>query len=647
MERPYPHLFSPLTLKRGFTFKNRIVASPIGNWIFSPENYLFDYAVDHFAEKAIGGAAAVTIGHTEINYGESDSDPFGKYFKLRDDKGRAALAEFAHAITDRGCHVSIQLNYAGRMAHGVPGQTIYAPSAEKRTDGVIVEEMSKAKIKSVIQEYVECARELKKAGFDMCMLHGAHGWLLPQFLSPDYNRRTDEYGGSLRNRMRFPLEVIDAIRNEVGDDFMIEYRIGGRDPVNDPENFGETVAFLQEIQDRVDLIHISCGSPRNDPNFPGLVYPTYLDPMAPNVKYAEAIKAHVTTPIVTVGAIADPDIAEEIIRQGRADFVAMGRPLVADPHLPRKARQGRKEDIFPCLGCHNCLETMHITQYFGCDINPVTGREHRLANPGPAARPRRVVVVGGGPAGMQAAITAADRGHCVTLLEQSDRLGGLLKLTDGDETKYRLNRYKNFLITQVGKRDIDVRLNTEATPDAVEALGADAVLIAVGSEPIVPPIPGADGSHVYTCVTLHGAEAGPGRRVAVIGGNMVGCETAVSLKHTGHEVVLIEMGPKLHADANVVIANSIQKRLDDGVDCRTNTRCVEILPHGVVVQAPDGSRETIAVDSVVLAVGMRAKRKLADSFMDCALLTAPIGDCIKPGTVRQTSRTGYFAALDL
>ena len=646
MKTPYPHLFSPYTVKRGFTFKNRILASPIGNWIFSPENFLFDYAIDHFAEKAIGGAAAVTIGHTEINYGEADSDPFGKYFRLRDDRGRAALAEFAHAITDRGCHVSIQLNYAGRMAHGVPGRTYYAPSAEERSDGVIIAEMSREKIRSVIQEYVECARAMKKAGFDMCMLHGAHGWLLPQFLSPDYNHRTDEYGGSLQNRMRFPLEVIDAIRSEVGDDFMIEYRIGGRDPVNDPENFQETITFLKAIEDKVDLVHISCGSPRNDPSFPGLVYPTYLDPMAPNVKYAEAIKQHIDTPVVTVGAIADPDIAEEIIKQGRADFVAMGRTLVADPHFPNKARQGRKEDIRPCLGCHNCLETMHITQYFGCDVNPVTGREHRLANPGPAAEPKRVVIVGGGPAGMQAAITACDRGHQVTLLEASAALGGLLKLTDGDETKYRLNRYKNYLITQVGKRNIDVRLNTTATPEMVEMLNPQAVIIAVGSEPIVPPIPGTDGPNVYTCVSLHAPGAAPGRRVAVIGGNMVGCETAVSLQHRGHEVVLIEMGPQLHADANVVIAHSIQQRLDAGVDCRVNTRCVEILPRGVVVETAGGC-ESIPVDSVVLAVGMRSKRALADSFRDCALLTAPIGDCIRPGTVRNTSRTGYFAALDL
>ena len=645
MKRKYPHLFSPYKV-RNITFRNRIVAAPIGAWTFSPRNFIFDYAISMYEEKAYGGAAAVTFGHTEVNAEEEDSDDFGLYFNLRNRQGTAALSEFAEAMKQHGAHVSLQLNYGG-TAVGRPGGVYYGPSGYVREDGAVVQEMDEDKIAKTIAQYVDSAKKLKTTGFDMCMIHGAHGWLPAQFLSPKTNLRKDRFGGSLENRMRFPVMLVNAVREGVGDDFVIEYRISGVDPKTDPELFEESVVFIKAIEDKIDLHHISSGA-MDDEEASLHTFPSYLEPRGTNIHLSAALKERVDVPIIVVGAITDPEMAEQIIAEGKADFVAMGRGLIADPEWPNKARRGEDEDIRPCIGCYNCLEVMHERHYFGCDVNPRTGREHRLGEIVPARVSKKVIIVGGGPAGMQAAIAAAERGHKVALYEKTDALGGLLKITEGDPVKYLLKKYKDYLIRQVGKHDIEIKLNTEVTPEMVEAAAPNVVLVASGSNHIIPGIPGVDRDNVMTAVDSHQPGAKLGQRVVVVGGNLVGCETALYLQRLGKDVTMVEMTDQLYADATRIIGGSIKVHLDrGGVNCITNAECTEISDKGVHITIKSGDMQVIPADTVILAVGMQSTTDLVDSMLDCAADVVPIGDCVQPGTVRQASRTGYFAALDI
>ena len=679
MEKKYPNLFSPIKV-RSLVFKNRIISSPLGAWVFSPDNYTFDYAISMFEEKAKGGAAAICVGHTEVNYKDPDSDGFGLYFDLRKNEGTNALTIFAEAVQQYGCHASIELNYGG-LSMGPPGgdgpspEGMDGPPGEGRGPGEgpggppdgggpgpvgdnvsydlnmggtpegRVKPLTKERIKEIIGYYSTCVRKMQTVGFHMVTIHGAHGWMPAKFLSPKTNRRTDEYGGSFENRMRFPLELMQAVREAAGNKMVVEYRISGVDPEVDPVGFEEQVEFLKRLEGLADIIHISSG----DMSDGGVhTFPSYLSPRGVNRKVAAALKKRVPNiPFAVVGAISQPEMAEEIIANGEADFVAMCRTLIADPQWPNKARRGQDDDIRPCIACYNCLDKMHKTHFLGCDINPRCGMEHRVPEVGTAAVKKNVVVVGGGPAGMQAAITACDRGHEVTLIEKTDALGGLLKISDGSRIKWMLNNFKNYLVRQVEKRSIKVMLNTEATSELIQSLGADTVLVASGSDPIVPPIPGVDGDNVFTCVQAHKNQDKLGDRIVLIGGGMVGCEEALDLKDKGKkEVTVVEMTNRVHADAGMVDTELGAKLKEYEVNILINARCTKIAPDGVAVEI-HGREEFIPCDTVVLAVGMRSNYGVYESLLDSAVDVYPIGDSLQASTVRNATRTAFYTALNI
>ncbi|MDR3277414.1 MAG: FAD-dependent oxidoreductase [Oscillospiraceae bacterium] len=658
MQPKYPHLFSPIRIGKHL-FKNRILSAPLGAWVFSPDNYIFDYAISMFEEKARGGAAAVTVGHTEVNYGDEDSDGFGLYFDFRRREGSAALAEFASAIQQYGAHASAELNYGG-IAQTVPEDSnapspggppvtgvSYGVSGGRGSGGAIVPEMTQNKMQSVIADYVKCVEKMCRCGFHMVTIHGAHGWMPAQFLSPVTNRRSDEYGGSLENRMRFPLELMRAVRAAAGADMVVEYRLSGVDPSKDPAGFEELVTFCGALEGLADIIHVSSGGLTED-SFTH-TFPSYLSPRGVNRTLAASLKKRVNIPIAVVGAISRPEMAEEFIAGGVADFVALCRPLIADPAWPEKAKRGREDDIIPCIACYSCLDVMHKSHFLGCAVNPRSGREHRVPPIEPAAVKKNVVVVGGGPSGLQAAITAADRGHNVTLFEKSGALGGLLKISDENDIKWMLNGYKNYLIGQTLRRPIRVLLNTEATPGSVETYAPDTVIVASGSEPIVPKIPGVDGTNVFTCTEIHENRGSPGGRLVVVGGNLVGCETALYLKNLGKtEVTVLEMTGALHADLSDIVSMSLDGRMREaGIRAVTGARCVKISPDGVTARSEDGEEEFLPCDTVVLAVGLRPRRDVFESLLSSAADVIPVGDCVSPATVMQASRTAYFAARNL
>lgn len=639
----YPKLFAPMQVGT-LTFRNRLLSGPNMMCALNPDGSPTDYMVGYYEEKAKGGVAQVTVGDTPV---EERGFTTPRH-PILSQKTVQKWSEVARAITQHGAVASIELNHGGRISNtAVTGFQTVGPIDEVKLNGTHVKGAAKEDLEEIARAYGEAAKVAVQAGFQMVMLHGAHGWLLDQMLSPKFNTRTDEFGGGLENRAKFPLMVIDAVRKAVGPKVPIEYRIG-------PElaegglGMDELVQFCLMIEDKVQLIHVSAGLD-TDPNFAVKTHPTMFLPHMPNVKYAAEVKKHVTKcPVVTVGSVVTPAEAEKVLEEGKADAVAMVRSLIADPFLPQKAREGHDEDIRPCLRCLDCLTGMQTKTRFACAVNPRTGHEARL-NAQEAAAPKRrktVLIAGGGPGGLEAAATAAARGHKVILAEQSDSLGGLLRFTDYDSLKADLKRLKDHLIYRVEHSDVEVRLNTEVTPELVAEIRPDALFLALGSTPVVFPLPGIEtAQHATTAYTNLDTL---GKTVAVMGGGLVGCETALFLAETGRDVTIIEMQDSVAPDANwmhrVGMLQSFGQQKN--LHVKTGLRCMAVTDAGVETQDKDGNRVMIPAESKVYAFGQRAAAVDKLMALDVPVIRI-IGDCHQVGKTNGAIFDGYHAAMDL
>jgi 2,4-dienoyl-CoA reductase-like NADH-dependent reductase (Old Yellow Enzyme family)/thioredoxin reductase len=642
MNEYYPKLFEPLKIK-GITFKNRILGAPnMISWL-TANNYPDDNFIAYYETKARGGAAQVTVGGGMV---EAEICKLGGGW-LNFDRGiLPRLSELARAIKRHGSVASLELCHGG-SAYPVDkfGRNPAAPSAFIRWDGQQVDEMSIERMEEIADSFARYATLLKEAGFDMCMIHGAHGWLLGQFLAPEFNKRTDEFGGSIENRARFPLMVIDRVREAVGDDFLIEYRVSGDELCEGGHHIDDTTAFCKLIADKVDLIHVSAARDSTDEGAV-ITHPTIFLENGCNVWMAEAVKKAVpNTPVATIGAINTPELAEEVLSAGKADFVAMARALMADPDFPNKARLGKAGEIIPCLRCLDCLTGLQEKDSFNCSVNPRTGRE-RFVNPKKAGEKLKLVVVGGGPGGMQAAVTASELGHDVTLMEKSAELGGLLKFTEYDDLKVDLRRFKNYLIRKTSSSSVRVLLNTEATPGSIKALNPDAVIVATGSVPIVPRIPGIENA--LHALDIYEPETKLGERIVIVGGGLVGCETAVSLAKQGHKISIVEMRDALAPDANWMQQQGMLVPIAQyGIEVHTKSTCCEIRKDGVVIKNPEGGDEFLPADTVIFALGMRSYKPLEESLQDLAPTVVTVGDCRAARKASNAVHEAYFAAADL
>lgn len=638
----YPHLYTPLSVGT-LTFRNRILSGPNMMCALNLDGTPTDYMVGYYAEKARGGAAQVTVGDTPV---EERGFTIPRH-PIWNNTTVQKWSEVAQAIREHGAVASVELNHGGRISNtAVTGYQTLGPVDEVKANGTVVKAATPEELEEIARAFGETARLAVQAGFQMVMLHGAHGWLLDQMLSPKWNRRQDEFGGSLDNRAKFPLMVIEQVRRAVGNRVPIEYRIGA-EMIDGGLTIQEVVQFCQMIEDKVDLIHVSAGLD-TDPDYAVKTHPTMFLPHMANVHFAQQVKAQITQcPVVTVGSITTPAEAEEILAAGRADAVAMVRSLIADPYLPQKGREGRDEDIRPCLRCLDCLTGMQTKTRFNCAVNPRTGHEFRLdAQERPATEQKTVLVAGGGPGGMQAAITACDRGHRVILAEKTDRLGGLLKFTDYDTLKTDLKRLKDYLICQVEKRDIQVCCNTTVTPEYVKEQKPDVLLLALGSDPVVFPLDGIElAQHATTAYT---ALDGLGQTVVVMGGGLVGCETALFLAETGRDVTIIEMQQELAPDANwmhkvgMMQAFSQQKNLH----IRTGLRCTAVTGAGVEAQDQNGNTVFVPGESRVYAFGQRSVAVDAFMTLDVPVIRV-IGDCHQVGKTNGAIFDGYHSAMDI
>ena len=422
----YPHLASPITIK-GLTFKNRIFGAPMSNPEMDPDSHMRKEDVAFHENRARGGLASVAIG---LGIVDAVGRTHTKEVALYDIGSLPSLKETSKAMHRHGCNAVMELAHGGKYAnargHGQAAER-YAlgPNDEVNPDGLPVRSMTEEQILQTAEAFGRAAGLVKQAGFDMVLIHGGHGWLLGQFMSPSMNHRTDRWGGSLENRMRFPLLVIEKVREAVGGDFPIEFRMSGAELTKDGYGLDEGIAMAKAIDGKVDIIHVSAGV-HEDPDVFVLTHPSMFVEHGCNVYLAAEIKKHVKTPVATLGGLNDPDMMEEIIASGKADIIEIARQSICDPYFPEKAFSGQKEDITRCCRCFTCFYNYLTNRTFCCAFNPVVGHELESFSGAPATTPKKVVVVGGGPGGMYAAITAAPRGHAVTLYEKNSRLGGQL-----------------------------------------------------------------------------------------------------------------------------------------------------------------------------------------------------------------------------
>ena len=643
-ELKYPNLFKPLKVKNT-VYRNRLFSAPSMMSFVYEGGHPTEALLGYYREKAKGGAAQVTVGDTPVDQEHAPAFP-GMYLN----KGNMAfLGELACCIKQYGAVATYELNHAGWMANpALSGRAPISPIAFTRGDGVEVLQMDRDMMERVADNFATAAMFVKDCGFDGAFIHGGHGWLLAQFLSPMVNKRTDEFGGSPENRAKFPRMVVERIREAVGKDFILEYRISGdeRDPSG--LTLKETIPFVQSIQDKIDLIHVSAGiDTRLDLTLQA--HPSIFQPRGLNVDLATAMKAAVNIPVVTVGGIGSPQMAEQILAEGKADVVAMGRALMADPHLPRKAREGREDEIAPCTRCLHCRGHMDTHKHYSCAVNPTTAREARYGHDVVKSEVKKnVLVVGGGPGGMKAAITAAQRGHDVTLVDNREKLGGQLNFTDYDEIKADLRAHKDYLVRMVGKSGVKVQTGTRVDREFAKQMSPDVIVVATGANPIVPPIPGMDKPNVKGALDTYYHLDQIGDNVVMVGGGLVGVETALYLADAGKKVTVVEMTDKAAREANRLHAEALRLAIKErDVKILTNTRCCAVEDDGVLVENQEGQREKLPADTVVYCVGMRSNPDAYMELYDCAPEVYRVGDCVKVGTVREAILTGYFTATEI
>ncbi len=648
MERKFKMLTAPITVGRT-VFRNRMFSAPMGGTDITNDGCIGPKSTAFYELRAKGGAAAVTVSELMVHPKTDGSHAYHLDESILNSLASATYT--ADAIKRHGAVPSLELSHSGMFAgtymtdkNRQHDLCQWGPSETVRNDGVKVRALTKELIDDIVASYGHVASLAKRAGFEMLMIHGGHGWLINQFLSPMFNHRTDEYGGNLENRCRFAIEVLKAVRKEVGEGFPIEFRMSGAELVPEGYTIEDGIEIAKMIEPYVDIIHVSAGTYQK--TF-GRTHPSMFTEHGCNVELAAAIKKHVNKPIATLGGLNDPAMMEEIIESGKADIIYMARALLADPELPRKVNENRDNEIVSCLRCFTCMAERAATSTRRCTVNPLIGHEMDGTEITKAAVRRKVLVAGAGPGGLYAAYTAARRGHEVIICEKEDKVGGILKSEQGIPFKhemYELSLTYKYLAEKAG---VSIRVNTEVTPEYVEKEDPYALIIATGSYPIVPNIKGLDGDNVVLVNNYYKEKEKVSDDVVVLGGGLAGCECAIHLGMEGKRVHLVEMRDELAPDANVRHRPLLLKEIEKYVTVHTHMRGIEVTENGVWCADENNEKVLIPGTHVICALGQRSSSDQVEKLMNAAPFVRVIGDAAKVSTITNAVYQGYHAALDI
>lgn len=646
----FPKLFQPAKIG-SVKLKNRIVMLPMGTAYASRDGEVTQQTIDYFVERAKGGVGLITLGNVSphlpniINQLALDSD-----WVLM---GHYQLAEKLHA---HGAKVCVQISHAGRQKGAntlLPGEELISSSALASERMGIKFPTPRAletnEIPLWVERYANAALRAKKVGYDMVEVHGAHGYLINQFISPFMNKRTDDYGGSFENRMRFALEIIDAVRRAVGPDFPVGYRMSadeflpGAITIEESQKVAKLVAAAG-----VDYISVSAGIYESSDK----MMCTMRAPEGWRKPLWQAIHSVVDIPVIAGGSLRHPEECERVLEENMADFIGLARPLFGEPQWPEKVRQGRIEDLRLCISCNECARES-IRRRSGerhCTINAAAGREKEFSELIPAEAPKKVMIVGAGPAGLEAARVAAERGHRVTLYEKESFLGGQLIPASRPKSKRRILWLRDYLVNQIKKLGVTIIEETEVTPEMVKAQMPDALVISTGAEPIRMDIPGIDAKSVVDCWDLlQGKIELKTETVAVIGGGMIGSEVAEFLLEEENKVILVEV----LSDVAMDMEPNHRKQLLDilkekSVSVLTGRKAMEIRDNLLIVEnCGSGINEEIPIDRVIVAVGTKPSTKLSEALQGLIEDTFVIGDCNKTGFIMEAIYQGALVGRQI
>ena len=648
MKRKFPHLCSPIMVGR-VTFRNRMFSAPMGGTDITNDGCIGPKSTAFYELRGKGGAGAVTVSECMVHPKTDGSHAYHLDTTILNSLASATYT--ADAIRRHGAVASLELSHSGMYA----GTYMTDKSKQKsmhqwgaddtvRADGVKVKALTEDMIKEIVEAYGQTAALAKRAGFEMLMIHGGHGWLINQFLSPYFNHRHDAYGGSLENRCRLAIEVLKSVREAVGEGFPIEFRMSGSELFEGGYDLSEGVKIAQMIEPYVDILHVSAGTYQR--GF-GDTHPSMFKEHGCNVYLAAEIKKHVSAPVATIGGLNDPEQMEEIIASGKADIVYMARALLADPFLPRKVMENKEDQIVKCLRCFTCMAERAMTSTRRCTVNPLIGREMEGCEIHLAPEKKKVLVAGGGPGGLYAAYTAARRGHQVILCEKESKIGGILKSEQAIPFKHEMYELANTYKKLAENAGVEIRVNTEVTPEYAEKENPDALIIAVGSSPLVPPIKGLDGENVVLVNNYYLEKEKVGDKVVVFGGGLAGCECAIHLGMEGKEVHIIEMRDELAPDANIRHRPLLLKEINKYATVHAGCKGLEVSKEGILCEDKEGHQMLVEGDSIICALGQRSRRDVVDALRDSAPYVAVIGDASKVSTITNAVYEGYHAALDV
>ncbi|MBN1376419.1 MAG: FAD-dependent oxidoreductase [Dehalococcoidia bacterium] len=652
-------LFSPFKIKN-LDLKNRIVMPPMTTNLADPDGHVTDSMIDYYAARARGGVGYIVVESACI-------EPAGKLMALSpgiwDDEMVAGWKKLADACHKGGAKVALQIAHAGRQATSI--FTYETPRGVSAVADPFLQELpvelTAADIEDLLSKFTDAVTRALEAGFDAIELHMAHGYLLSQFLSPHFNKRTDEYGGGLMGRLKFPIEVIKKTRSIVGDRYPIQVRLNMEEAVPNGRKLGETMLLAPILQNAgVDCFHFTTSV------FTDLLYGHKLvqwvsnignmgTPPANYTGMTKEMKTVLTAPVIAANRINDPLIAEMVLRQGRCDLVAIGRGLIADPELPAKAKSGRLQDINMCIGCNEgCLQRLNFGTAITCTVNPAVGKEKEM-DLTPAEKRKKVIVAGGGPGGMEAARIAALRGHDVTLYEKTEKLGGQLNLACVPPTKQELTEPVIWLSRQITGAGVKIRLNMALTMEEMEKERPDVLIVATGAWQTDVQIPGADGPNVVTAwdilcgkswVPFH-IDFTPAS-IVVVGGGELGAETADLLAEANKNVTIISSTDDIALEVNTMLRPALLSRLAvNGVKIITQAR-VKIIEEDSITYEKDGKEQRIKdIDGVVLAVGVKPVNELAAQAKEKVSELYIIGDAAEQRKALEAIAEGAAAGRQI